>query len=898
MSEHLRKLLWLLQRRRRERELDEELAFHLQEEAGERGSDAARRGLGNLGLIKEDTRQMWGWIWMDQLMQDLRYALRTMRKNPAFTAMAALSLTLGIGANTAIFSFMDAILLRWLPVGDPQSLVTLNWRASFTRMRGSVVHSGSGSMWSEGDGTRSGAFPYPAFDVLRHSRAFANVFGYFPLRSATLFARGQTEATTGELVTGGYFRGIELRPAAGRFLVDDDDRPGATPVVVLGFQLAQRRFGDAPSAVGERVLVNNRPYTVAGVAPPGFSGLDPADSPELYVPLHVGEDARSFNNDHYYWLLISARLRPGTTMAAAQAQAAPVFHRWMDSTAANDEERARLPELIVASGAKGLDTLRRKYSKPVFVLLAMVGLILAIACANIANLLLARATARSREMAVRLSIGAGRWRVIRQLLTESLLLAAIGGGAGVLVAIWGVRSLTLLLSSGAGQWTLEAGLNGHVLAAALALSLLTGVLFGFAPALQATRVEVMPALKQVRANDRSRRVTLSQLLVVGQIALSLLLVAGAGLFMRTLSNLQSVRLGFNREHVLLFKLDAAQAGHKAPEILSFYRDLQTRFGSIPGVRGASVAQTPLVGEGSWFTSVVPAGKQPLPDHVTRVLTVGSDYLSTMNIPLLAGREIDDRDLARSAAVALVNEKYVKVNFDGRLPLGERIVIGQETGKPPLEFEIAGVTRDFRYGDLKEELPPIVFVPFNQVPFGRIGAMTYSLRTAGDPLAVVTAVREIARQADARVPVTQIKTQAAMVEQTMSQEILFARLCSGFALLALAIACVGLYGTMSYAVARRTGELGIRMALGAPRGRVLWMVIRQVAILGAAGLALGLPAALAASRLVKSFLFGIKTDDPSSIMAAIVTLAIAVLAAGFAPALRASRIDPVIALRSE
>jgi len=335
-----------------------------------------------------------------------------------------------------------------------------------------------------------------------------------------------------------------------------------------------------------------------------------------------------------------------------------------------------------------------------------------------------------------------------------------------------------------------------------------------------------------------------------------------------------------------------------PEIFSFYRDLQTRFGSIPGVRNASVAQTPLVGEGSWFTSVVPVGKQPVPDQDTRVLEVGPYYLATMKIPLIAGREIDDRDFARSAAVAVVNEKYVRVNFDRRMPLGQRIVINPQPGKSALEFEIVGVSKDFRYGNLKEDLPSIAFVPFNQIPFGRIGEMTYSLRTAVDPLAVVATVHEIVWQADARVPVTHIKTQAVMIEQTMTQEILFARLCSGLAFLALAIACVGLYGTMSYAVARRTGEIGIRMALGAPRGRVLWMVMRQVAIMSAIGLAIGLPAAWETSRLVKSFLYGIKADDPLSIAAAIVTMAISVLVAGYAPARRASRIDPVIALRSE
>jgi predicted permease len=427
---------------------------------------------------------------------------------------------------------------------------------------------------------------------------------------------------------------------------------------------------------------------------------------------------------------------------------------------------------------------------------------------------------------------------------------------------------------------------------------MTGLLFGLAPALQATRVDVLPALKEVRAGDRSRKVTLSHALVVVQIALSLLLVLGAGLFVRTLSKLESVQLGFNRENVLLFKLDAAQVGRQAPEIFSFYQNLQKRFHEIPGVTSASVAQTTLVGAGSSYTSVVPAGKEPVPGQDTRVLTIGPDYLTTMKIPLIAGREIDDRDFARSAAVAMVNERYVKVNFDGRMPLGQRIVTDARPGKPPIEFEIVGVTKDFRYGDLKEDLPAVAFVPLNQNPFGRIGEMTYSLRTATDPLGVVAAVREIVRQADERIPVTHIKTQATMVEQTMTQETLFAKLCSAFAILALAIACVGLYGTMSYTVAQRTGEIGIRMALGAPVGRVVWMVMREVAIMGAIGLAIGLPAAWASSRLIQSFLYGIKAGDPWSISAAVATMGMAVLAAGYAPARRAARIDPVVALRHE
>jgi predicted permease len=604
---------------------------------------------------------------------------------------------------------------------------------------------------------------------------------------------------------------------------------------------------------------------------------------------------------NYYWIEIMGRLRPGVSLAQAQAALAPPFHQWVASTATNDGERANLPALLVKEAAGGLDNLRRQYSKPLYVLLTMVGLILAIACANTANLLLARASARKREMAVRLSLGAGRLRVMRQLLTESALLASLGGVLGILFAVWGVRSLTLLLANGQENFTLRAELNWHVLGATAALSLLSGVVFGLAPAIQSTRADVIPALKETRAGGPSTRtryaflrMNLSHALVVSQIAISLLILVAAGLFVRTLSNLQSVQLGFNRENVLLFQLNARQVGHREPEIATFYADLRKRFEAIPGVRNASLSHSSLLEAGRQL----PVSVSGTPTTGTRILNTGPGFFTTMQIPILLGREIDERDQSGSPPVAVVNELFAKTNFGRENPMGRRITLGGFNGGPPRDMEVIGVCANARYGGLKRNIPPVVFIPYNQGTFPPVHQMTYALRTAGDPLLYLKTVREIVHQADSRLPLTNVKTQAAEIDQTINPEIAFAKLCTGFAILALVIACVGLYGTMSYNVARRTGEIGIRMALGAQRGAVVWMVLREVFALAAVGLAISVPTALGTSKFVKTFLFGMKPNDPRALTVAVAILLSAALLAGYVPARKASRIDPMIALRHE
>jgi macrolide transport system ATP-binding/permease protein len=912
MTSFFRKLRWLAERRRKEAELREELQFHLDEEAEERQEEglaneearrAARRDLGNTALLQEDTRAVWTWIYLEQFVQDVRYAFRTMAANKTFSALAILSLALGIGANTAIYSFMDSILLRSLPVSNPESLVVLNWHNKVPS-RGTVLHGGSGEIYTDPKtGSTAGIFPFPAYELLQKSDAvFSSVFAYYPTRPVNLMVKGQAELASGEYVSGDYFRGLAVPPAAGRVIIPDDDRIGAPAIAVLSFAYSQKRFGDAASAPGQSILINNVPFTVAGVAPPGFFGVDPAKAPDFYIPLHSnfllqqkgpGDLAKSYLERNYYWIEMMARLRPGVSLVQAQAALGPVFHQWVATTAANDQERANLPELLIKEGASGLDTLRREYSKPLYLLLTMVGLILAIACANIANLLLARATARRREMAVRFSIGAGRFRLIRQLLTESILLASIGGATGVLFAVWGIRFLTLLLANGREDFTLQPDLNWHVLAAAVALSLFTGLLFGLAPALQSTSRTGLLACRGSHSSHRSR---LSHVLVVSQIAISLLMLVAAGLFVRTLSNLQSIQLGFNRENLLLFQMDARQAGHRDPEIIAFYSDLQKRFSTIPGVRSASVAHSPLLGQGSWMGAVVPLGQKQR--ATTHILMTGTQFFSTMQIPVLLGRAIDERDRPGSPSVAVVNEAYVKTNFGEQNPLGQHVIIERRPPFTNQDVEIVGVVKNARYGALKGDFRDVVYLPFNQGSYYPVAEMTFALRTSGDPLRYVHTVREIVRQADSRVPLTNVKTQAAQIDQTMNQEIIFARLCTGFAILALLIACVGLYGTMTYNVARRTGEIGIRMALGAQRGVVVWMVLREVFVLVVLGLAISLPTALGTSKLVASFLYGIKTNDPLALTLAVLTLLSAALVAGWVPARKASRIDPMIALRHE
>jgi predicted permease len=898
---------------RRSEALREEMELHLAEKAAELEADGmtaesaraeARRRFGNVGLKQEESREIWITRFWSQLGQDIRYGFRTLNANKAFSALAVLSLALGIGANTAIYSLMESILLRSLPVAHPESLVVLNWQSPPPQNANKewvhVVHGLQGMAWP-GDKSSmvSGMFPYGAYEVLRtENPVFSTVFGYFNGLHRNLSIRGQATSASTEFVTGEYFRGLAVSPAAGRLIDSEDDRPGAAPVAVISFATSQQRFGRPSSAIGQLVLVDNVPFTVVGVAPPEFFGVDPADVPDIYIPLHTNllidrtRAAAIYPDRNFYWIEMMGRLRPGVSMAQAQAALAPRFHEWVAATAATDGERAKLPALKLNPGAAGLGGLRRQYSKPLYVLLAMVGLILLIACANIANLLLARASARRREMAVRLSLGAGRFRVVRQLLTESVMLAMLGGAFGVLFAIWGVQWLTFLFSNGRENFTLHAELNWNVLGVTALLSLVCGLLFGLAPALQSTRPDVMPSLKNGRGTEPRHRT--QHILVIAQIAISFFILVAAGLFVQTLNKLHSVQLGYTRENILLFTMNARQSGHSATDLPMFYAELRKRFESVPGVRSATVAQASLITAprtGPAIKGTMKVGAVTLED--VHVMAAGPRFFTTMQIPILTGREIDERDQPGSGAVAVISKEMARAYFGNENPVGRHITVPEEKR----DLEIVGVSANLRYGGLKneEESAKTVFVAVSQFTPDRV---TYALRTVGDPLRYFRSVHEIVRAADSRVPVTNVVTQDAEIDRSINRELTFAKLCSGFAILALLMACVGLYGTMSYSISRQTSEIGIRMALGAQRGAVVWMVLRRVLILAAVGLAISVPVALTASRLVKSFLFETRPNDPATLALAGVFLLSAAILAGYVPARRASRIDPLVALRHE
>ena len=913
MNSFFRKLTWLARRPIKEADLQEELQFHLEEEAESqiaRGRSAAearlaaRRDLGNLTRVQEETRATWTWTLVEHLLQDISYALRTMAANKTFSALAVLSLALGIGANTAIFSFMDAILLRSLPVAHPESLVTLSWHTNENESHGLNFHDDSFLGPKEGFG--GSVLSYPAMQMFAGNEAiFSSVFGYQSAGDLHLRVGNQAQIANTEYVTGNYFQSLGIPSAAGRLIMTDDDRAGAPAVAVVSFALSQRRFGSSTGAVNQSILINNLPFTVVGVAPPEFFGADPGAFPDVYIPIHaellLNRDGSHtagvwFTDPDIEWVIGMARLRPGVSIAQAQAALGPQFSEWM-RTVNKARNRADLPRLVLRDGSGGLSGERLRYSKPLMILLTLVALVLALACANIANLLLARATARRREIAVRLSIGAGRERVIRQLLTESVMLASIGGLLGIAFALWGIRLLTLLLSAGSENFTLHAEVNWHVLAVVVALSMVAGILFGLAPALQSTRVDLMPALKESRtAATRphgARRLTLSRALMVTQIVISLVILLAAGLFVRTLSSLESIDLGFNRESVLTFKLNARQAGHIDPEIGRFYRNLQERFAAIPGVRSASFSDIALVG-GRMMTGVSVNGAKP---RTGLMVSVGSGFFTTMQVPILLGREIQADDTTSSHLVAVVNQVFAEKNFGDRNPLGQ--ILTAPHGCATCAFEIVGVSGNALVGrDVRDKPGPTVFVPYTANLWGPMQTMIYELRTAGNPLSYVRTVRELIHEADPRLPVSEIQTQSALIDATINREVVFARLSTGFALLALAIACVGLYGAMSYHVARRTGEIGIRMALGAPRSRVVWMVLREVLLLAAAGLVIGIPAALFAAKLLKSFLYEAQPNDPISLTVAAVSLVVAATLAGYLPARKASRIDPTVALRCE
>ena len=830
---------------------------------------------------------------MASLFQDVRYAGRTLLKAPGFTFLVVCTLALGIGANTAIFTLMDQVLLRALPVRNPQELVVLDTK-------------GSNMGRIEGDH----AFSYPMVkDIRAQVRAFDGVAARFPIW-ATMLHENRSERVHTELVSGNYFAVLGLSPATGRLFSDADEQtPSGHPLVVLAYGFWERRFGRNPAVIGSTIRLDGFPMTVVGVAPKGFNGFTVGNPSDLFVPLMmraemIPTDPKDALMDRRtMWLNIVARLRPGVSTEQAASAATVVFRR------ARQEELKQIParsgsfnkrflesRLEVLPGYRGLSDMRDQFSTPVIVLMTMVGLVLLIACANVANLLMARAPGRQREIAIRLALGASRPRIVQQLLIESLALAVLGGTAGILVSIWAADLLLKALPFEGAVRTFISTPDARVLLFALGVSLLTGILFGLLPAWQTARPRLVPALKEEGgAVVSSGHVWLRKGLVVAQVALSLLLLVGAGLFARSLWNLRALDPGFRVDRMMTFAMDPSLNGYGNEQTSQLFARLREQLARQPGVSGVSLAaNTPLSGN-TWMSTVNVDGYQAKDgeDMNPHMNTIGPDYFRTMGMPLVAGREFSEADGATAPKVAVINEAMARYFYRGQNPIGRRFGMGRDR---PTEIEIVGVVKDGKESDLRKEVARSFYLPFMQDP--NIGQMTFFVRTRADGTVTGEALRRIVRQVDAAIPVFEVKSMEAITDESLFVDRMVALLSASFGALATLLAAIGLYGVMSYAVARRTREIGLRMALGADAGSVVWMVMREVVLMAVIGVAVGLPLAIASGRLISSLLFGVSAADPATLAAATAFLLTVALLAGYVPAGQATRVDPMRALRWE
>jgi predicted permease len=901
----------LLRKKRLEQELRDEVRAHLEflaEENAKHGMSpeearyAALREFGGVEPAKEVYRDQRGLPMIESLFQDLRYGIRMLAKTPGFTSVVVLSLALGIGANTAIFSLLDAVMIKMLPVKNPQQLVELRWA-----MKGwpdAVLDDLEGSSFNDGSGgSISPCFSYPTYHAIQErNHVFSDTFAVAANDiDLNVGIAGRAESAVGRAVSGNYFSALGVPAAMGRTIQPADDSVTAPPVAVFSYDFWSKRFARGPDVLGKTVVLDGTPFTVVGIMPPEFFGLEAGSPADITVPLslywRLYQMPEIANEPRMWWMHIDGRLKPGVTQEQANAELKVLFHQIM-TAAAGSNTKAELPEIRTLSVSRGLDTLRRRFSKPLWVLTALVGMVLLIACANVASLLLARATARQKEIAVRLSLGSGRRRLVRQLLTESVLLAIMGGAAGLLVASWADSLLLALMSSGRDPLTLGVHLDSRMLLFTAALSILTGVLFGLVPALRATRVDLTPALKDSTLSQKTGGLGLrpGKALVVVQIAICMLILVGAGLFVRTLRSLENLDVGFNREHLLLFSVSPGLNGYKGTRLGSLYQEMQQRIANVPGVKSVTLLEHTLIAGGMSINTVSIPGYTPDGKSVDiHKNLVGPRFIETMGIPLLLGRSIGERDIEGAPRVAMVNQAAVKDFFHGDNPIGKQIDFGNP--KKPHRVEVVGVVGNTKYGPIRDEEPSTVFLPYLQ-DLGEAAFMSFEVRTAKDPNSIVEEIRSAAQSVDKDLPLLKVQTENEQIEKAVFLERLFARLTSIFGFLGLTLACVGLYGIMAYAVARRTKEIGIRLAFGAQRSDILQMVMRETALLIALGVAIGLAGAVATTRLISSFLFGLEPTDPLTLVAATLLMAAVVALAGYLPARRATKVDPMTALRYE
>ena len=927
----IKNLLAVSKRKQQEHDLDDELHFHLEKQveanlaAGMSPDEARRQALIAFGGVQQ-TRERVGQVrfthFVEVLWQDARYALRLLRKTPLFTSVVILTLALGIGLNTAIFSLIDAVLFRALPASHPEQLVLVKWHALHRpKTHNHWGYGYCGSLMRE-NSPFGCSLSLPWLKAMRQSEVFSGVAAFAGADRLSLSGNGPaTIVNSGQFVSGDFFATLGIQASTGRTLLPDDDSPDAMPVVVLSYGYWQTAFADSPAAVGRTIRLNSLPFTIVGVTGKGMEGFVPGTRPDIYLPLSArrqliqrwtpqDEDAGA------WWLAMVGRLKPGVEAKQAEAALGLLFRNETENGGKPLFQPTDEPKIDLLPAQQGLDGRRREALQPLWVLMMAVGLVLLIACANIGGLLLSRGAARTREIAVRLTLGARRARLVSQLLMESLVLSFAGGALGLLIGRWSSRMLLSLTNDGENQLPFTPQLDGRVLAFAFAVSVTTAVLFGLAPMLRSLHVDLTPALKSVSgalvaSGGRRRWYSMGNALVMAQITLAIVALISAGLLVRTLRNLKGVDLGFDPNNVLVFSVNPALAGYKGPQVEHLYRELQEKFAALPGVNSVSYSWTTLLGNYEWDTDFHPPGTPDSTRADADVFPVGPGFFEVMRVPVELGRDFSGPDFAIQAERAalppgkdpdpksaplpvIVNETFVKRFFPSANPIGQHVeeALPEEAGKPRGPgWVIVGVAGDAKYDNLRRNIAPTMYIPW-------VGDASFSLRASSDPKLLVPAIRDIVNRRDSNLAMFRIFTESEQIDQNVFVERLVARLSSFFALLAVVLACTGIYGLLSYEVTQRTREIGIRMAVGARRRDVVSMVVRHGLGLALTGMIIGFLASLGAARLLQSLLYQVRGGDPATLIVVTVLLVLVSLVACWLPARRATRVDPLVALRYE
>jgi predicted permease len=903
--ELLRRIRMLLHRDQFQSDIEEEMRLHLdlrEQEQCEAGlprhaaHQAAYRRFGNPTAIKAKSHMAWGWNWLEDFFEDIRYGFRSMLRSPALTAVALLSLALGIGANTAIFSFLDAVMLRSLPVRDPSQLVLLG--------------EGDDSGITDDYGSTT-LYSYPFYRQMQQKNAvFSDLAAVFSMQNSvhgTIDGRDEVEEMHVQLVSGTYFPTLGVQPALGRALTDEDDNTeGDHPVAIVSYAWWKRALAGDPAVLNRKITLGTTIFNIVGVAPPEFFGTKVGEAPDIWVPLSMMKSVppgfNGYKDDFYQSMLLIGRLKPGVSKEQATSNVNVLYQqitRAFPDANLNPRNIASLNKahVVLTPMATGLSSLRHRFSDPLKILMSVTSLVLLIACANIANLLLARSTARVREFAVRQALGAGRMRLVRQLLTESLLLAVVGGLLSVGLAALADRLLLRMISGGADMIPLDVSINLRLLLFNLAVTVATALLFGIVPALRGTRIEVTDALKDGRGpSSGTSRSPIGKVLIIAQVAISLVLTVGAILFIRSLVNLTNVDTGFNREGVLRLEVDSNVTGLKGndPRMIAMFQQIEERVSALPGVKAASFASF-IFGQGSWNTRIRVPGTEAKENINIKHNVIGNDYFAALQIPLLAGRTFGSQDTSTSHRVAIISERMATDLFPpGVNPIGHHYYTNFDP-QPDADVEVVGVVKDVKFGSLQERPQYIDYVPNPQHPWG-YGSL--AVRYNGDFNTISNEVQQAIHSIDRTLPISRITTLDQQVARSVTNQRLVAQLSAFFGLLAVFLSCIGIYGLMSYIVSRRTNEIGIRIAIGASRANVRWLVMREIVLLVAIGTAVGIPVTLAGSRFVANMLFGMYGTSWWSLAGSVAGLLLVGLIAGYLPAKRASRVDPMVALRYE